>query len=281
MATETEKLKVNGVVVATAFTGDGSGLTNLQNDSLFQGVAAGLGTGIHPIENKNVGFGTTVFTAEYTVKIGSPGISKTDLYVTNYSRFIGTADFGDSNVSGKLTAPNVDIQGGTIQVGIITATSELRVGTSNTTLSATTTKGVGIGTASPRENLDVEGRARLKSYYEISQPVISISNRIEIDVARGNSFTHTTTESVNDFRIINPPTGGTFAFTLKIVQGTTPKGVGIDTFVNSIGNAVNVFWPAGIVPVITPSGGAADIYSFMSFDGGSTLYGGVVGQNFT
>ena len=281
MATETEKLKVNGVVVATAFTGDGSGLTNLQNDSLFQGVAAGLGTGIHPIDNRNVGFGTTAFTAEYTVKIGSPGVGQTDLFVVNQSRFIGTADFGDSNVSGKFTAPNVDIQGGTIQVGIITATSELRVGTSNTTLSATTTRGVGIGTASPRENLDVEGRARLKSYYEISQPVTAISNRIEIDVARGNSFTHTTTESVNDFRIINPPTGGTFAFTLKIVQGTTPRGVGIDTFVNSIGNAVNVFWPAGIVPVITPSGGAADIYSFMSFDGGSTLYGGVVGQNFT
>jgi hypothetical protein len=83
----------------------------------------------------------------------------------------------DSNVSGKFTAPNVNIQGGTIQVGVITATSELRVGTSNTIFSATTTKGVGIGTASPRENLDVEGRARLKSYYEISQPVISSSNR--------------------------------------------------------------------------------------------------------
>ena len=281
MATATEKLKVDGVVVATAFTGDGSGLTNLQNDSLFQGVQAGLGTGIHPIENKNVGFGTTAFGGEYTVKIGSPGIGQTDLYVTNQSRFIGTADFGDSNVSGKFTAHDIDIQGGTIQVGVITATSELRVGTSNTTLSATTARGVGIGTASPRENLDVEGRARFKSYYEISQPVVSTSNRIDIDIARGQSFTHTTTESVNDFRVINPPSGGTFAFTLKIVQGTSPRGVGINTFVNSNGNTINVFWPGGIVPVITPSGGAADIYSFMSFDGGSTLYGGVVGQNFT
>jgi hypothetical protein len=67
------KLKVDGVVVATAFTGDGSGLTNLQNDSLFKGVQSGLGTGIHPIDNKNVGFGTTAFGTEYTVKIGSLG----------------------------------------------------------------------------------------------------------------------------------------------------------------------------------------------------------------
>ena len=100
-------------------------------------------------------------------------------------------------------------------------------------------------------------------------------------MARGQSFTHTTTESVNDFRIINPPANGTFAFTMKIVQGATPRGVGIDTFVNNLGNTVNVFWPGGIVPTVTGIGTATDIYSFMSFDGGSTLYGGVIGQNFT
>ena len=277
----TEKLKVEGVVVATAFTGDGSGLTGLQNDSLFKGVQSGLGTGIHPIENLNVGFGTTVFGSTYTVQIGSPGTGKTDLYVQNQSRFISTADFVDTNTTGTLTADTVDIRGGTVQVGVVTATSQLRVGTSNTVFSALTSSGVGIGTASPRENLDVEGRARLKSYYETTQSLDSISNRIEIDLARGQSFTHTTTESVNDFRIINPPANGTFAFTMKIVQGATPRGVGIDTFVNNLGNTVNVFWPGGIVPTVTGIGTATDIYSFMSFDGGSTLYGGVIGQNFT
>jgi len=280
MATPTEKLKVNGVVVATAFTGDGSGLTNLQNDSLFQGVTAGLGTGIHPIDGRNVGFGTTAFTADYTVHIGSPGTGKTDLLINNQSRFIGTADFADVNTSGTLIASEVDIKSGTVQAGVITATSQLRVGAANTIFSATTS-GVGIGTATPRDDLDVEGRARLKSYYETSQTLVSTSNRIEIDIARGQSFTHTTTESVNDFRIINPPSGGTFAFTLKIVQGTTPRGVGIDTFVNSGGSTVDVFWPAGVTPIVTQTGGATDIYSFMSFDGGSTLYGGAVGQNFT
>ena len=273
------KLKVAGSVVADTFTGDGSGLTGLSNDSLFKIVD--VGTGIHPIEDRNVGFGTTVFDSTYTVRIGSPGTGGTDLYVENQSRFISTASFVNSYTSGTLTADSVDIRGGTVQVGVVTATSELRVGTSNTVFSATTTKGVGIGTATPRENLDIEGRARLKSYYEITQSVTSSSNRVEIDLARGNSFTHTTTESVNDFRVINPPTNGTFAFTLKIVQGSTPRGVGIDTFVNSIGNAISVYWPGGVVPVVTNLSAATDIYSFMSFDGGSTLYGGVIGQNFT
>ena len=40
----------NGIFVGSGGTifGDGSGLTNLTNDSLLQGVASGLGTGIHP-----------------------------------------------------------------------------------------------------------------------------------------------------------------------------------------------------------------------------------------
>jgi hypothetical protein len=241
----TEKLKVEGAVVATAFTGDGSGLTNLQNDSLFQGVISGLGTGIHPIENLNVGFGTTAFNTTYTVHIGSPGTGKTDLLVNNMSQFISTADFADTNTTGTLTAGTVDIRGGRVQVGVVTATSALRVGSSNTVFSAVTSSGVGIGTSSPRENLDVEGRARLKSYYETTQTLVSTSNRIEIDISKGQSFTHTTTESVNDFKIINPPPTGSFAFTIKIVQGSTPRGVGIDTFVNDLGNAVTA------IPVMT------------------------------
>ena len=41
--------RFSGSVVATAFTGDGSGLTNLSNDSLFEAVPSGIGTGISPI----------------------------------------------------------------------------------------------------------------------------------------------------------------------------------------------------------------------------------------
>ena len=40
--------RFSGSIVATAFTGDGSGLTNLSNDSLFNTVPSGIGTGISP-----------------------------------------------------------------------------------------------------------------------------------------------------------------------------------------------------------------------------------------
>ena len=40
--------RFSGSIVATAFTGDGSGLTGLQNDSLYETVDSGIGTGIFP-----------------------------------------------------------------------------------------------------------------------------------------------------------------------------------------------------------------------------------------
>ena len=51
---------ITGVFTAHQFVGDGSGLTDLQNDSLWSGVEVGLGTGIYPNNVLNVGLGTTV-----------------------------------------------------------------------------------------------------------------------------------------------------------------------------------------------------------------------------
>ncbi len=78
----------NGIFVGSGGTifGDGSGLFNLSNDSLMQGVQTGLGTGIHPINNLNVGIGTTVFDTTFTLHVGSPGTGKTDLLVNNMSK---------------------------------------------------------------------------------------------------------------------------------------------------------------------------------------------------
>jgi len=271
-------LSVEGNVNANFYYGDGSNLSNLSSDSLWSNTGT-AGTSIW--YDKNVGIGTTVVNTEYTLLLGTPGTGKTDLYVSNQSRFISTATFdGDVNFDGQVNIQNLVSNGGNVLAGFITATNALRVGASNTTFSAVTSQGVGIGTATPRENLDVEGRARFKSYYEITQQLVSVSNIVTIDLSRGNSFTHTTTEDVGSFQIINPPAGGTFAFTLKISQGSTPTSVGISTFTNSVGGSVAVYWPGGLIPEVTGVGTATDVYSYMSFDGGASLFGGVIGQNF-
>lgn len=80
--------------------------------------------------------------------------------------------------------------------------------------------------------------------------------------------------------MLNTPSDST-TFTIKITQGSTAFSVGIDTFKNAAGTAVTSYWPGGVVPNPTITAGKTDIYSFKSFDGCSSLFGIVGGQNFS
>ena len=76
-------VNVSGALTANSFTGDGSGLTNLQNDSLFSLVPSGIGTGISPNDVLNVGIGTTRPLDNINLTVGAVGSSGTSLYVYN------------------------------------------------------------------------------------------------------------------------------------------------------------------------------------------------------
>ena len=89
----------------------------------------------------------------------------------------------------------------------------------------------------------------------------------------------TVDEAVDNFKLTNPPTEST-SFTIKITQDSTGYSVGIDTFKDSGGSAIPVYWPAAVTPDVTTTASKTDIYSFMTFDSGSSLYGVVGGQNF-
>jgi hypothetical protein len=86
---------------------------------------------------------------------------------------------------------------------------------------------------------------------------------------------------VNQFTITNPP-GEVSSFTIKIAQDSTGgRVIDIDDFRTSGGALIPVFWPGGgVLPIVTPTANRSDIYTFKTFDGGSTWYGVVVGQNF-
>ena len=277
------KLRVDGTVRANTFIGDGSGLTNLVNDSLWAGVAAGLGTGLYPLANLNVGIGTTTPDGTYKLEVGTVGTGGTDFYVANDSAFNGTVKISSASVSGIITASGFDLDNSTngrITAGIVT-TSNLKIGTGSTIMSATST-GVGIGTLTARAQLDVEGSARFKQYYEMPVGITVSSNNVNIDVTKGQTFTLSSPSSrVDQFTLRNIPTSSSTAFTIQIVQGSTPRQVGIDTFKTPGGANIPVRWAGGVVPIVTANANAVDVYSFMTFDGGSTLYGVVGGQNFS
>tara|TARA_B100001059_G_scaffold185038_1_gene186722 strand:- start:499 stop:6384 length:5886 start_codon:yes stop_codon:yes gene_type:complete len=274
----------DGIFVGSGGTyfGDGSGLYGLLNDSLFSGVTSGLGTGIHPISNFNVGIGTTVFDDTFTLQLGSPGTGKTDLLVNNQTRFISTSTFvGNVNISGKITASNFDIvsSSSNMTVGVLTATN-LNIGAGGTILTASA-NGVGIGSTQPSAALDVTEPARLQSTYEFPKTVTSSSNVITLAVDENNTFLHTTTENVSKFVLNGVKAASAASFTIKIVQGTIPRTVAVDNFETTGGSSIPVYWPGGVIPVLTNTAAAIDVYSYVTFDGGTSLYGVVGGQNFS
>ena len=239
-----------------------------------------------------MGIGTTQPTVGAQLEVGTPhvsGLGTFSLYSNNMSLFIETSFFkgdlivpssGGSGILSVTGAYDLASTTGGIRVGIITA-STLVVGTA---ISVSDSSGdVGIGTGAPRNAiLDVEGETRLKAFHEVAITTTSASNQARLDLSQGQNFELTTSENITDFNIVNCVSSSTKTFTLKLTQdASTAYTVGIDTFRKDGGSQFSVLWPGGVVPTVTASVGATDIYSFMTFDGGTTLYGVIGGQNFS
>ena len=314
------KLRVGGTLFANRYEGDGSGLFNLAADSLFASFGSAIhpaaqGNGISP----TVGIGSTTagrdnisLHLDGTIN-GNVGAGGTDLFVVNTSKFARQAEFigginvdenslgiGVSSATRKLhvqTGANVvalfessdpisliDIKDSNttnnVQIGAVTDDLIIETGGSESIRVSSAGK-IGIDTSSPRATLDVEGDTRLKSYHEAPVTLTSSGQVVNIDLSKGQTFELTTTENIVEFRISNFVADMATSFTIKILQGSTARTVDIDDFKNSAGSAsIPVNWPGGVVPTVTASAGAVDIYSFMTFDGGDRLYGVVGGQNF-
>ena len=270
-----------GFVTATAFVGDGSGLTGLQNDSLWSGVAAGLGTGIYPNDLTRIGIGTSA--PRYDFEVGTTGTGATSLYVNNLAVFADQVSAKNVNITGIITASTFRLSGasGSINAGIVTAAT-LSVGTGGTAITTSSAGLVGIGTTSARSKLDIDGHTRFRTYSENVGIVTIVSGVVTIDLSIAQTFTLDLNANVTQITITNPPSGST-AFTVKMTQDSTGGRtvVGLDTFKNSVGGDIAVYWSAGgAVPGVTTTANRADIYSFKTFDSGASFYGIVGGQNF-
>ena len=83
-----------------------------------------------------------------------------------------------------LFVGDIETTGGSLNVGLMITTT-LNIGVGGTILSTPANAefaGVGVGTTAPRAELDVEGTARLKSYYEIDKPVESDSGVVTLNL---------------------------------------------------------------------------------------------------
>ena len=216
--------------------------------------------------------------------VGAVGSSGTTMHVYSEARFVGIITANDATVTGFSTViGNYAIQNtsGQIIAGIVT-TTDLVVGTSGTVIT-TSSANIGVGTATARAKLDVEGLSRFKTTSANQIDTTSSSGVVTLDLASSQVFNLTTSEDVTQFTVQNIPSDCS-SFTLKITQGASGSPfhtVDFDDVRDNGGSALAVRWPGGgLLPILSPSASGLDIYTYKTFDGGTTWYAFVVGQNF-
>ena len=281
------KLDVYGDINATGFVtagtylyGDGSRINNLPTDSEWSSTDAGINT-----ITTDVGIGTTNPGYSLEIRGGSSGNSG-DLYVLGQSEFVGVVTAASIIATG-FTATDINVQDsdGLITVGVATVNELLYVGDGGTMIYTDTSGNVGIGssTIDNQATIDIGGRTKLNDYFEKVTTATSSSGVLTLDLNKSRAFDVTTTEAITEFVLSNRlDSDDHTTFTVKIQQGSSPYAVGINTFKQtSGGTAIPISWSGGVVPSVVNVGLKTDIYSFQTFDGGASLFGVVVGQNFS
>lgn len=97
----------------------------------------------------------------------------------------------------------------------------------------------------------------------------SVSGAVNIDRTFGEVHRLRLSGTVTALTISGWPPGGQFARLVLEIQNAGAWGLAWPT---------NILWPSGTAPAVTPNG--KDVFVLITFDGGTTIYGNTVGQDF-
>ena len=100
----------------------------------------------------------------------------------------------------------------------------------------------------------------------------SASGGITLDCALATTFDLQLTGNVTSITLSNVPGSVAFMITLRLTQDATGG--------RTIAWPGSVKWPSAVAPVLSTGAAKTDLISLLTFDGGSSWYGLVAGQNF-
>jgi hypothetical protein len=113
----------------------------------------------------------------------------------------------------------------------------------------------------------------LRNFTETKTSQSIASNSVTLDYSAGSVFEVTLNANLTTITLSNLPASGKAALiTLTLKQDAT--GGRTVTF------PAGWKWPSAVVPVVTSTLNKADIYVLVTYDGGTTVYASVFGQNF-
>jgi len=120
----------------------------------------------------------------------------------------------------------------------------------------------------------VSNNYRFETYSEVTNVETSSANILNINLNKGQVFTHTLTENTTVTPVVyNAASGLTTTFTLKLTQDGTGG--------HTVTWPANFNWSGGTPPVVTSTANAYDRYVFISDDGGVTWDGITSGKDFS
>jgi hypothetical protein len=105
----------------------------------------------------------------------------------------------------------------------------------------------------------------LKSYKEFLVTNTNVTTANTVDLSNSNWFRYTLTGGTT-FTFANAPaSGNTYMFAMLIIQDATGG--------RSVSWANTIYWAGGTIPPATTTANARDVWTFTTFDGGSTFIG--------
>ena len=168
---------------------------------------------------------------------------------------------GVATVAGEISVTTLDI-GGT---NVTSTATELNYNDITTLGTVENSKAVTATSGGVVNFVDkVAQRAELKDYSE-TYTATSGTGTVDLDLADGNTFQHTASGGNVTFTFSNPPASGkSGSFTLKWIQDSSDR---------TITWPASVDWAGGSAPSVTSGSAKVDVYTFFTFDGGTTWYG--------
>jgi hypothetical protein len=291
-----------GIITGTSFSGSGSGITGLTNSNL-SGTAGITNANLANSTISGISLGGTLGTL--TLATSGTGLSGSASYTgATGQTFTVTSNAASANTASAIVARNAAggfvagiITAGTFSgnvVGNISASgistlSSVIIG-SATTITSGGVNAVGIVSATSYTtkgsgSYQIGGIDVINSSRQVEKVVLD--NYAEKHYAFGNTGTAPTIDLSNGTFVTATLTGNaTFAFSLG--TGVTSDAISFTLHLANDATAgrtitwpASVKWPNATVPTRTTTASKTDVYTFYTFNGGTTWYGNLSIYNYS